>query len=163
VRPSGAASATAAHDRGASLIGLLVVLVVLGATAAIVVAALPTTSSVTLPTTSTTHTTGGRGTTTTTSRTIVSAALIAACVADVQAVASAAQTYATLNGAPPPAGTSWATAAVKGGPFLHSWPSAPGQFAVRWDGATVVVTPAHGQAAQGSPGTATPATGCYAA
>jgi hypothetical protein len=163
VRPPGAASIALAGDRGTSLIGLLVVLVVLGATAAIVVAALPTTSSITLPTTSTTHTTGGRGTTTTTSRTIVSAALVAECVADVQAVSSAAQTYTTVNGASPPAGTSWATAALRGGPFLHSWPSAPGQFAVRWDGATVVVTPAHGRAARGSPGTATPPTGCYAA
>ena len=137
------------------------VLVVLGATAAIVVAALPSTSSLTLPTSSTTSV--GGGTTTSTSRTIVSAAVLAECVADVGLVQGAASAYATINGTPPPAGTAWATAAAKGGPYLHAWPSAPGQFSVRWSGAAVVVTPVRGRASTGSAGTATPPTGCYAA
>ena len=100
-RPAGAL------EQGASLIGLLVVLVVLGVTAAIVVTALPSSTPTTLPTTATTPTTRAPGghTTTTTSPSILSAALLAACVANVQAVQSAAQTYETLNGLKPPAGT----------------------------------------------------------
>ena len=137
-------------------------LVLLGATAAIVVTALPTTSSVTLPTSPTTDTPGGHSTTTT-SRSIISAGLVTECIADVQAVQGAALVFATRNGAEPPAGTSWATASANGGPFLHSWPSAPGQFTVRWTGATVVVVPSHGRAARGSVGTPSPPTGCYAA
>jgi hypothetical protein len=150
-----------ALDRGASLIALLVVLVVLGVTAAIVVTALPSSTSLTLPTSSTTSTTRapGEGTTTTT-QTIISGALLAACVANVQAVQSAVTNYETLNGTKPPPGTSWATSATHGGPYLQSWPTATARVAVTWNGVSVVVTPAHGRAAVGSAGTASPPTGC---
>jgi hypothetical protein len=140
------------------------VLVILGVTAGIVVSALPSTTSVTLPTekaTSTTTKTSGP-TTTTTTRTIISAAAVAECTADVKTIQLAEQAYAAEHGAPPPAGSAWATASAGGGPFLHSWPSAPGQFTVRWTGAALVVTPVHGRAATGT-GTAAPPTGCYAA
>jgi hypothetical protein len=141
-----------------------VVLVVLGVLAAIVVTALPSTSSVTLPTSPTTATTpgSGRGTTTTTSRTIISAALVAQCVANVQAVLGAVQTYETLNGTRPPAGTAWATASLHGGPYLQSWPSAA-SVTVRWNGTTIVVSPTHGRDSVGSAGAASPPTGCFAA
>jgi hypothetical protein len=168
-RRSTAAKGATVQDRGASLIGLLVVLVVLGVTAAIVVSALPSSKSLTVPTVATTSTTRGpgsispgRGTTTTTSQTILSAALEAACVANVQAVQSAATTYETINGTKPPAGTGWATAPTHGGPFLQSWPTATSEVAVRWSGTTVVVTPTRGRTAVGSPGSRTPPTGCYA-
>lgn len=155
-RPAGAL------EQGASLIGLLVVLVVLGVTAAIVVTALPSSTPTTLPTTATTPTTRAPGghTTTTTSPSILSAALLAACVANVQAVQSAAQTYETLNGLKPPAGSSWATSKAHGGPYLQSWPAPAGHVTVRWNGDTVVAAPAHGRAAVGSAGTSTPPTGC---
>jgi len=145
-----------------SLVALLVALVVLGASAAIVVATLPTTSSLTVPTSSTTPGGTGQHTTTTTSRSIPSAALVAECVADVGAVQTAAQAYRAVNGTAPPAGTAWATRASRGGPYLQSWPSAPGQFTVRWTSSTVLVTPAHGRASRGSAGTASPPSGCYA-
>jgi hypothetical protein len=156
------------QERGASVIGLLVVLVVLGATAAIVVSALPSSKSLTVPTVATTSTTRGpgstspSGTTTTSSPTILSVALEAACVANVQAVKSAATTYETLNSAKPPAGTAWATATTNGGPYLQSWPAATREVSVAWSGTTVVVTPAHGRSAVGGPGSRTPPTGCYA-
>jgi hypothetical protein len=143
-------------------VGLLVVLVVLGVTAGIVVAALPS-SVPTLPSTSTTTHRGGGTTTTTAPRTIVSAAILAECVANVQAVQMAAETYVTVNGTTPPAGTSWATSAAKGGPYLHGWPVAPGQYVLAWNGTAVVVIAAHGRSSTGSPGIASPPTGCYAA
>ncbi len=166
-RPAGRATGSGALDRGASLVALLLVLVVLGVTAAIVVTALPSSTALTLPTSTTSRTTAttrgpGGGTTTTTTQTILSAALIAACVANVQAVQGAAQAYETLNGSRPPAGTSWATSTARGGPYLQSWPAATSQVTVRWNGASVVVTPARGRAAVGSAGTSSPPTGCDA-
>ncbi len=159
---TGSAIGPGAIDRGASLIALLVVLVVLGVTAAIVVTALPSSTSLALPTSSTTLTTHapGGGTTTTTTQTIISGALLAACVANVQAVKSAVSTYETLNGSKPPRGTSWATSTTHGGPYLQSWPTATARVTVTWNGVSVVVTPAHGRAAVGSAGTTSPPTGC---
>lgn len=131
-------------------------------TAAIVVTALPSSTSLSLPTSSTTSTTraAGGGTTTTTTQTIISGALLAACVANVQAVLGAVTTYETLNGAKPPPGTSWATSSAHGGPYLQSWPTATGRVTVGWNGVSVVVTPAHGRAAVGSAGSASPPSGC---
>jgi hypothetical protein len=145
-------------ELGASLVGLLVTLVLLGGIAGVVVLALP--SETTLPTLPTTSSDGGHGTTPTT-HSLVSAAIVQACVADVESIQSAAQNYQALNGVLPPAGAAWATSAAHNGPFLQSWPAAR-EFAVRWTGHVVVVTPSRGAAATGT-GTASPATGCFAA
>lgn len=134
----------------------------LGVLAAVVVSALPSTTSVTLPTESTTSTSlrPGQATTTTTTQSVMSGALLAQCVADVQAVQGAAQDYAALNGAEPPAGTAWATSSQHSGPFLRSWPGDAAHYTIRWNGVTVVVVPVHGRASVGSVGTRSPPSGC---
>jgi hypothetical protein len=164
VAPTATSARSTTCERGASLVGLLVVLLILGGIAAVTVASLPS-STPKLPgvsTTSTTARTASTGnTTTTTSPSIPTAALRTECVANVQAVLSAAQDYQALNSTSPAAGRAWATARVKGGPFLQAWP-VDSEYAIAWNGRTTVVTPAHGRAAVGSTGTASPPTGCDA-
>ncbi len=73
----------------------------------------------------------------------------AACVADVAAIESAVAAYETLHGAPPPAGTAWATGA--GGPLAgQRWPTGSPTFTLAWTGTTVAVTPARGPRAHQS-------------
>ncbi len=165
VAPTATSARQSTCERGTSLVGLLVVLVILGGIAAVTVASLPSSTS-TLPTLSTTstaaRTAAAGGTTTTTSPSIPTAALRTECVANVQSVQTAVQTYETLNTAKPPSGTAWATASLHGGPFLESWPVAPGDYTIRWNGRTLVVTPARGRAATNSAGTTSPPSGCDA-
>lgn len=134
----------------------------LGVLAAVVVSALPSTTSVTLPTDATTSTSArpGQATTTSTTRSVLSGALLAQCVADVQAVQRAAQDYAALNAVEPPAGTAWATSSQHSGPFLRAWPGDGAHYRVGWNGATVVVVPVHGRESVGSAGTRSPPSGC---
>ena len=49
-----------------------------------------------------------------------------------------------------------------GGPFMQSWPSGAPAYSITWNGTTLSVVPAKGRASQGSVGTASPATGCFA-
>jgi len=108
-------------------------------------------------------TTAARGSATpTTAPGIPLGALRASCVAGVRAVRTALDYYTSLNGMAPPAGTAWATAASPSGPLLQSWPSGHGTYTISWNGAVLVVAPAHGTAASGSAGTESPPTGCYA-
>jgi len=89
-------------------------------------------------------------------------ALRAICVADYGTLTTALQFYQTLHGVLPAAGTSWAAGVQSGSSLLQSWPSSPGHFSFTWNGATVGVVPAHGKASEGSEGTGSSATGCYA-
>ena len=81
-------------------------------------------------------------------------------MANVEAVQSAATYYSTRNVGAPPAGRAWATSSANGGPYLQSWPIAPGDYTIAWNGRAVVVTPAHGRASVGSAGTTAPPSGC---
>lgn len=91
------------------------------------------------------------------------AASLAACEANFAIVESAVADYLSLHGADPPAGTAWATATGDGGPLLGSWPGVPGHYTLSWNGTTLSVVPAKGTASDGSYGTASPPSGCYAA
>jgi len=145
---------------GASLVGLLAVLVILGGIGAIAALSVQK-ATPTLPTLPTTPTTGQDTTTTSGGSTIPLAALRAACVANVEAVITAAQEYAIANaGATPPGGAGWATAGAHGGPYLQAWPVSAA-YAIAWNGRTVVVHARHGRVAVGSAGTSSPPTGCY--
>lgn len=91
------------------------------------------------------------------------AAATATCLTDYQTVNGALDTYTSLYGFHPAAGTAWATSGAAGVTLIQSWPSDPGYFAITWNGNQLVVTPAHGAVSDGSPGTPSPPTGCYAA
>lgn len=158
---------TNAGDEGSSLAGLIVAVLVMGVAAAVVVSQL---GSTTVPTLATTTTSSRPGTTTTTSRTttsstvltVIGQALVTECDSDYSALAAAILDYETLNGAPPAAGTAWATSRAKGGPYVQSWPSGEGRFAIRWNATSLEVVPTRGTASVGSAGTPSPPTGCDA-
>ena len=86
----------------------------------------------------------------------------AACVADETEVSDAATHYRTVTGWNPAAGTTWATSATSGPALLAAWPSGGGAFTIRWNGTAVVVVPAVGTAATGSPGSPAAHDGCFA-
>ena len=81
----------------------------------------------------------------------------AACEANYEAANGALNTYVTLHGANPPAGTAWATRSADG-PLLRSWPDGEG-YAIIWDGHALSVRPAHGRASVNSDGTSSPVSG----
>jgi type II secretory pathway pseudopilin PulG len=141
------------------MIGILLVVVILGILATIVLAVQGSTSP------KGTNGAASQGTTTTAPQSVGSAAqesAISACEADYQTVNSALQTYRTLKGTEPAAGSAWATAGA-GGALLASWPTDPQYFTITWDGTQLSVIPAKGTASHGSVGTSTPPTGCFAA
>ncbi len=139
-----------------SLLGLLVMLIVLGVMGAIAVSALNGPGSSVLPSSTTLANAGPS------SNTPTGAALQATCVADFQSLAVALQVYTTLHGAPPPAGTAWATGVQSGTTLIQSWPSDPGHFTFTWNGTALGVRPEHGTACVASAGSADPPTGCDA-
>lgn len=152
---------TRTSEYGVAMIGMLIVIVILGVLAAIVLsqqsgptpqdiggATRPGTAATTIP------------------RSVASGArlsAIAACKDDFETVATALETYRTVNNVDPGAGTAWATSPALGGPFLESWPSGAGHYSITWDGSMLSVVPANGVASHGSFGTSSPVTGCYAA
>ncbi len=147
-------------ERGSSLLGILSVVGILGILAVIVLTlnfgSTPSTTGSTVP---------GATTTTTGPRSIgdeQSAAERAACQANFAVLDTAVADYRALNGSNPPAGTRWATSTSAGGPFMQTWPSGAPAYSITWNGTTLSVVPAKGRASQGSVGTASPATGCFA-
>jgi len=145
-------------DRGASLLGLLIVLMVLGVMAAVAVSAVSTTApQATTPNSSVTTTSTGES-----NIAAIQAALTATCIADYQTLSTAVQVYTTLHSANPPAGTSWATGIESGSSLIQSWPSDPGHFTFTWNGSALGVVPVRGTASRGSDGSAGAASGCYA-
>jgi hypothetical protein len=145
------------HDEGASsLLGILTVVLLLGGIAAFAVTQVPTAGI------GTTTTSNGPGGVTQTTSLPSSSVLVAECVYDYATVAAALSDYETLNGAPPRAGTSWATSTTAPGPYVQSWPQGEGRFAIRWNGTSLVVVPARGAASVGSSGATSPPSGCEA-
>ena len=112
---------------------------------------------------------GGSAAATTTTTSIKSigsdatAAAISACLASYSEVNTALTYYETLNGAPPAAGTTWATSSNNGSALIDAWPSGAPYYGITWNGTELIVTPVHGAASHGTPGTSSPRTGCYAA
>ena len=151
-------------ERGVGMISTLAVVVILGVIVTIVIANGGTPST---PQTSLTGASGpGSGTTTTTGPSTIGndakAAALSSCLGNFLIVESAISDYQSLQGAAPPAGTSWATSASSG-PILESWPSDPPYYTLNWNGYVLSVIPEHGTASHGSTGTSTPPTGCHAA
>lgn len=141
------------------MLGLLVVVAILGVLAAFALSGSPGTTPKAVGNAMPT------GSDTTSPRNVASGAqeaTVAGCQANYATIARAIGTYRALNGAAPPAGTSWASATVKGGPFLQSWPSDAKSYTITWNGSTLNVLPVHGLASHGSYGTSSPASGCFA-
>jgi hypothetical protein len=90
-------------------------------------------------------------------------AAVSACQVDYLAIATALADYRTLNGSPPAAGTTWATATTNGGPYLQVWPKGAPYYSLTWNGAQLSVVPAKGTSSHGSDGTRSPKSGCFAA
>jgi hypothetical protein len=88
-------------------------------------------------------------------------AAVSTCRSDFDSVNAALQAFRTLNGALPPAGTAWATAATQGGPYFSAWPSSS-TFTIEWNGSVLSVVPNVGTPSSGSSGTSAPPTGCFA-
>jgi hypothetical protein len=149
-------------ERGSSLLGILSVVGTLGILAVIVLTlnfgSSPSTVGTTVP--------GVTQTTTTTGPQDIgieqSAAERAACQVNFLALSTAVTEYSSLNGSDPPAGTAWATSSSAGGPYVQTWPSGAPAYTITWNGTTLSVVPVKGHASHGSPGTTSPATGCFA-
>ncbi len=146
-------------EQGVSMIATLIVVVILGVLVSI------TLSSGHGPTPSTLAHPGAPTTTTVPSNIGAGAgeATVAACQANYASIDAAVEDYRALNGVAPPAGTAWATSDANGGPLLLSWPTDTKYYTITWNGAVVSVIPVKGLASHGSYGTASPATGCFAA
>ena len=151
-------SVSSSRDRGASLVGLLLVLIILGVMAAVAVSAVGGTGGTVLRTSGQTTTTSAGES----NNAVLQAALSATCVADFTSISTAVQVYATLHTSDPPAGTSWVPGVQSWAALLQSWPSDPGHFSFTWDGTTLGVVPRHGAASAGSAGSAASSSGCYA-
>jgi type II secretory pathway pseudopilin PulG len=90
-------------------------------------------------------------------------AAVSACQANYLAIETALSDYRSLNGSSPPAGAAWATAAANGGPYLQVWPESAPYYSIKWNGAQLSVIPVRGASSQGSDGTNSPKSGCFAA
>jgi hypothetical protein len=148
-------------ERGVAMVSTLAVVVILGIIVTVVL-----TNGPSGPKTSPVEGSPTATTTTTSVKSIGSnatAAAISACLASYSEVNTALTYYKTLNGAWPPAGTTWATSTVSGSALIDSWPSGAPYYQITWNGAELVVSPQHGAASHGSSGTSSPRTGCYAA
>lgn len=149
-------------EGGSSLLGILSVVATLGILAVIVLTvnfgSTPSSVGTTVPGSS-------RTTTTTGPQDIASEQSVAeraACQSNFTAISTAITDYRTLNGSNPPAGTAWATSTSGGGPYIQTWPSGAPAYTLTWNGTTLSVVPKKGLASHGSPGTTSPATGCFA-
>jgi hypothetical protein len=110
---------------------------------------------------------GSAGTTTTTSVKSIgsdaTASAISGCLANYIEVNTALTYYKTLNGAPPSAGTTWATSTTDGSALIDSWPTGAPYYTITWNGVELTVIPKRGAPSHGTSGTSSPRTGCYAA
>ena len=147
---------------GVSLVGMLVSLIILGILAYVAVNFLVSPSATVPVVTGTSTAPSATPTTGQPLSSVLHLAVVTACRADFTSVETAISDYRAVSGANPPSGTAWATATLSGGPFLQSWPTGNGAYAIGWNGANVVVTPRSGVASVGNVGTPTPPTGCYA-
>lgn len=143
-------------ERGASMLGILLVVVILGVLVVITLSSNFGTTPTTLP--------AVPGVTTTTAPTSPASganeARVGGCEANYASIEQAISTYRALNGGNPPAGTSWALSSANGGPFFQSWPTDV-SYSITWSGSTLSVIPVHGRAARGSYGSSSPASGCF--
>jgi len=146
-------------EEGVSMIATLIVVVILGVLVSIALSsghgAPPPASDSGSPTTTTT-TTSNIGA-------VATEATVTACQANYATINTAVQDYRAVNGVAPPAGTAWATSSAMGGPLLQSWPTDAKYYSITWNGKVVSVVPVQGVASHGTYGTASPATGCFAA
>jgi type II secretory pathway pseudopilin PulG len=152
-------STAEAKERGFAMIGTLAVVLILGVLATIVLSsnhpATPSGSGASpLVTTTTVPQSVGSG---------AQEAAISACKLNFQALTTALADYRALNGAYPAAGTTWATSSTNGGPYLAAWPTDAHYYSIAWNGLILSVIPVRGVASQGSIGTSSPVTGCFAA
>ena len=145
------------RDRGASLVGLLLVLIILGIMAAVAVSAVGGTRGSSLPTTPLTTTSAGES-----NNAAIEAALRVTCIADYETLSTALQVYATLHGTNPPAGTAWISGVQSGATLIESWPSDPGHFRFTWNGAELGVVPRSGTSSPRSMGAPGSHNGCFA-
>ncbi len=164
-RRSDGANARRRSESGVGMVATLAVVVILGVLVTVVLVGQPGTPSSTSPLTGTSSSATG-GTTSTTTQvssvdTDTSAATIAACRGNYSIILAAISDYETLNGAPPPAGTSWATTPAQSA-LLDSWPSGLPYYSLVWNGHQLDVVPHHGAVSHGSAGSPSPPTGCYA-
>jgi hypothetical protein len=141
------------------MISTLAVVVILGVLVTVVISNGPSGPQSTLQ--------GSAGTTTSTSvKTIgndTTASAISSCLANYTEVDAALTYYKTLNGTSPSAGTAWATSTTSGSALIQSWPSGLPHYTITWNGVEISVIPKRGVPSHGTPGTSSPATGCYAA
>lgn len=150
-------------NAGVSMVSMLVSLVILGVLAYVAINFLTSPSATSpvvpgpSPTSAATPATGQP------LSSVLSLAVVTACRADFTSVQTAVSDYRAVSGSNPPAGTAWATATAGGGPFLQSWPTGNGAYAITWNGVNLIVTPRSGVASVGNVGSQTPPTGCYAA
>ncbi len=147
-------------ERGVGMVSTLAVVVILGVIVTVVITNGPSGPKSAVV--------GGSATTTTTTSvksigSDATASAISACLASYTEVNTALTYYKTLNGAPPPTGTAWATSTTSGSALIESWPSGAPYYSITWNGVELTVTPTHGVASHGTSGTSSPATGCYAA
>ncbi len=149
-------------ERGSSLLGILSVVATLGILAVIVL----TLNFGSSPSPAGTTTPGSSQTTTTTAPQDIASeqqvAERAACQSNFTVIITAVADYRSLNGSNPPPGIAWATSTSAGGPYLQTWPSGAPAYTLTWNGTTLSVVPTEGRASHGSPGTVSPATGCFA-
>lgn len=146
-------------ENGVGMVATLAVVVILGITVTIAISSGPSSPK---------NSSGpSAGTTTTTTvksiGTEANEAAVSSCLGNYAAVNAALATYRTLESSAPPAGTAWATSSASGIALLESWPTGAPYYVISWNGVTLNVTPRKGVASRGTPGTSTPATGCYAA
>jgi hypothetical protein len=151
------------RERGSSLVAILSVVATLGILIALTLSL--SLGSSPPPTHAPPHATAATTTTTAPKDAAsgASAATLAACEANFAAIDSAVETYRTLNGAYPPAGTTWATSDAQGGPLLQSWPSGAPSYRLVWNGHELSVVPAQGSSSHGSIGQGPDISGCFAA
>jgi hypothetical protein len=147
-------------ERGVAMVSTLAVVIILGIIVTIVISNGPSGPKTSV---------GGSAPATTTTITVktvgndATASAIASCLASYIEVDTALTYYKTLNGASPPAGTTWATTTANGSALIQSWPSADSYYTISWNGNEFIVIPKRGTPSRGTSGTSTPPTGCYAA
>jgi hypothetical protein len=147
-------------ELGMALVGTLMVVIILGVMVSIALSINPQAS----PNSGVNGSISG--TTTTIPKSIASGAneaAVSACEVNFQAITTALNDYRAVNASSPPPGHLWATSSAKGGPFIQEWPPYSLYYNIVWNGVELSVIPGKGPASRGSVGTASPATGCFAA
>lgn len=147
-------------ELGMALVGTLMVVIILGVMVSIALSINPQSPS-------NSNVNGSiSGTTITIPQSIGSGAneaAVSACEINFQAITTALNDYRAVNASMPPPGHLWATSSAKGGPFIQEWPPYSLYYNIVWNGVVLSVIPQQGTASRGSVGTASPATGCFAA